>query len=452
MHNATILIVDDEPDTLTLLREIMEKEGYQVHTATSSQAALDTFGDQTPDVVLSDIQMPHMDGLALLAETRKRSPLTQVILLTAYGSLSTAVEGIKAGAFDYLSKPFALEEIRSVVRRACDHKRTLEDARATSQPLLPKGDGINQIQGNSPSMVAVYKLIARVAPTESTVLIHGETGTGKELIARAIHANSLRREGPFIAVDCGTLTENLLESELFGHERGAFTGAITLKKGLLESANHGTCFLDEIGDISPNLQSKLLRVLQEHEIRRVGGMESLKVDVRIIAATNKNLKKLVEAGKFREDLYYRLNVVTLHLPSLRERVEDIPTLIDYFLTKYTRLNNKVVTGVHPQALALLTHYSWPGNVRELEHTIERAVVMTPHSLIMPHDLPLALVAPPALPDQSPSHPDWKTLEQLEREHILKVLDAQKGDENRTAELLGIHRKTLQRKLKEYGLR
>jgi two-component system response regulator AtoC len=298
-------------------------------------------------------------------------------------------------------------------------------------------------------MVAVYKLIARVAPTESTVLIHGETGTGKELIARAIHANSQRSTGPFVAVDCGTLTENLLESELFGHERGAFTGAITLKKGLLESANHGTCFLDEIGDISPNLQSKLLRVLQEHEIRRVGGMESLKVDVRIIAATNKNLKKLVEAGKFREDLYYRLNVVTLHLPSLHERVEDIPTLIDYFLSKYTRLNNKVVTGVHSQALTLLTNYSWPGNVRELEHTIERAVVMTPHSIIMPHDLPLVLVTPPA---QSPSHPDWKTLEQLEREHILKVLDAQQGDENRTAELLGIHRKTLQRKLKEYGLR
>ena len=453
MPKATILIVDDEPDTLTLLREIMEKEGYQVYTATSGQEALDTFGEHTPDVVLSDIQMPHMDGLALLAETRKRSPLTQVILLTAYGSLSTAVEGIKTGAFDYLSKPFALEEIRSVVRRACDHKHTLEEARAKSQPpLLPKGNGITQIQGNSPSMVAVYKLIARVAPTESTVLIHGETGTGKELIARAMHANSLRREGPFIAVDCGTLTETLLESELFGHERGAFTGAITLKKGLLESANHGTCFLDEIGDITPNLQSKLLSVLQEHEIRRVGGMESLKVDVRIIAATNKNLKKLVEAGKFREDLYYRLNVVTLHLPSLRERVEDIPTLIDYFLTKYTRVNNKVVTGVHPQALALLTQYSWPGNVRELEHTIERAVVMTPHSLIMPHDLPLALVAPPALPDQSSAHPDWKTLEQLEREHILKVLDAQQGDENRTAELLGIHRKTLQRKLKEYGLR
>lgn len=452
MSGQKILIVDDEPDTLTLLREIMEKEGYQVHTATTSAAALKNFTDFDPDLVLSDIQMPHMDGLALLAETRKRNPLTQVILLTAYGSLSTAVEGIKAGAFDYLSKPFSLEEIRTVVRRALEHRHTVEESRDSVQPLLQQGDVINQIQGKSPAMVGVYKLIARVAPTESTVLIHGETGTGKELIARAIFANSLRQEGPFIAVDCGTLAENLLESELFGHERGAFTGALTMKKGLMESANRGTCFLDEVGDISPNLQSKLLRVLQEHEIRRVGGMESIKVDVRIIAATNKNLKTLVENGKFREDLFYRLNVVTVHLPPLRDRKEDLPTLIHYFLDKYTRLNNKAVHGVHPQAMTLLMQYQWPGNIRELEHTIERAIVMTPHSVIMSHDLPLALVAPPPSDNQLSSASSWKTLEQLEREHLLKVLDAQQGDENRTADILGIHRKTLQRKLKEYGLR
>lgn len=452
MSTRKILIVDDEPDTLTLLREIMEKEGYLVHTAASSVGALTDFAEFAPDLVLSDIQMPNMDGLALLAETRKRNPLTQVILLTAYGSLSTAVEGIKAGAFDYLSKPFSLEEIRTVVRRALEHRHTLEESQDTAQPLLHKGDGINQIQGKSPAMVGVYKLIARVAPTESTVLIHGETGTGKELIARAIHANSLRQEGPFIPVDCGTLAENLLESELFGHERGAFTGALSMKKGLMESANRGTCFLDEIGDISPNLQSKLLRVLQEHEIRRVGGMESIKVDVRIIAATNKHLKSLVEHGKFREDLFYRLNVVTVHLPPLRDRKEDLPTLIHYFLEKYTRLSNKRIHGVHPQAMTLLMQYQWPGNIRELQHTIERAIVMTPHSVIMSHDLPLALVASPSAADQLPSSSSWKTLEQLEREHLLKVLDAQQGDENRTADILGIHRKTLQRKLKEYGLR
>jgi len=452
MSPPKILIVDDEPDTLTLLREIMEKEGYQVSTVTSGTAALEVFTVFAPDLVLSDIQMPNMDGLALLAETRSRNPLTQVILLTAYGSLSTAVEGIKAGAFDYLSKPFSLEEIRAVVRRALEHKHTLEKSQTLTQPLLRKGDGINQIQGKSPAMVGVYKLIARVAPTESTVLIHGETGTGKELIARAIHANSLRQDGPFIAVDCGTLAENLLESELFGHERGAFTGAISMKKGLMESANRGTCFLDEIGDISPNLQSKLLRVLQEHEIRRVGGMESIKVDVRIIAATNKNLKSLVETGKFREDLFYRLNVVMVHLPPLRDRKEDLPTLIQYFLDKYTQVNQKAIHGVHPQSMTLLMQYQWPGNIRELEHTIERAIIMTPHSVIMPHDLPLALVAPPPSTEQLPSSSNWKTLEQLEREHILKVLDAQQGDENRTADILGIHRKTLQRKLKEYGLR
>jgi two-component system, NtrC family, response regulator AtoC len=452
MTPVKILIVDDEPDTLILLREIMEKENYEVRTTTDSQMAMNTFSEFHPDIVLSDIQMPHVDGVALLADIRRRNPSTQVILLTAYGSLSTAVEGIKAGAFDYLSKPFSLEEIRAVVRRAIEHKRTLELVQPPSPSCFPKPPEINQIQGQSPSMVVVYKLVARVAPTESTVLIHGETGTGKELIARAIHSNSLRNQGPFIAVDCGTLSENLLESELFGHERGAFTGALAMKRGLLESADHGTCFLDEIGDISPNLQAKLLRVLQEHEIRRVGGMGSIKVDVRIIAATNKNLKQLVENGKFREDLFYRLNVVAIHLPPLRERREDLPTLIQYFLGKYSQMNNKPVQGVHPQALTFLIQYQWPGNIRELEHTIERAVVMTPHSVIMPHDLPLAVVTASSAAAQPASTATWKTLEELEREQVVKVLDAQMGDEHRTAEILGIHRKTLQRKLKEYGMR
>jgi two-component system, NtrC family, response regulator AtoC len=452
MSPVRILIVDDEPDTLILLREIMEKENYEVRTTTDSQMALDTFSEIHPDIVLSDIQMPHVDGLALLADIRRRNPFTQVILLTAYGSLSTAVEGIKAGAFDYLSKPFSLEEIRAVVRRAIEHKHTLELVQPPPPACFSKVSEINQIQGQSPSMVVVYKLVARVAPTESTVLIHGETGTGKELIARAIHSNSLRNQGPFIAVDCGTLSENLLESELFGHERGAFTGALAMKRGLLESADHGTCFLDEIGDISPNLQAKLLRVLQEHEIRRVGGMGSIKVDVRIIAATNKNLKQLVENGKFREDLFYRLNVVAIHLPPLRERREDLPTLIQYFLGKYSQMNNKPVQGVHPQALTFLIQYQWPGNIRELEHTIERAVVMTPHSVIMPHDLPLAVVTASSAAAQPASTATWKTLEELEREQVVKVLDAQMGDEHRTAEILGIHRKTLQRKLKEYGMR
>ena len=448
MSQHSILIVDDEAETRSLLQEIMEKEGYEVQTAPDGHTALDLLIRKTPDVVLSDIQMAGMNGIDLLRAIHHRIPETQVILLTAYGSLSTAVEGIKAGAFDYLSKPFVLDEVRGGVRRALDHKKVVKESRLLNRPA-PQSNPLSNIQGKSPALVRVYKLIARAAPTDSTVLIQGESGTGKELIARAIHANSLRKDEPFVAMDCGTLAENLLESELFGHERGAFTGAVSGKKGLLESAHHGTCFLDEIGDISPNLQSKLLRVLQEQEIRRVGGTDTIQVDVRIVAATNKNLKKLIEEGKFREDLYYRLNVVSVPLPPLRERSEDIPVLIDFFLQKYGKTSSKQVTGISTEAMALLMHYEWPGNVRELENTIERAIVLTGSYTIMPQDLP-DWISSPGLPRQ-PEKVGWKTLEQIEREHILRVLDAFQGDEARAAEVLGVHRKTIQRKLKEYGL-
>ena len=447
MPTARVLIVDDETETCALLREIMEKEGYEVQVAHNGPTALDLLVDQPPDVVLSDIQMPGMNGIHLLTAIQQRYPATQVILLTAYGSLSTAVEGIKAGAFDYLSKPFALDEIRRVVRQALDHKRMLEE-NSTIRERVPPSNPLNNIQGKSPALVAVYKLIARVAPTDSTVLIQGESGTGKELIARAIHANSLRKDGPFVAVDCGTLAETLLESELFGHERGAFTGAISRKKGLMESAQRGTCFLDEIGDISATLQGKLLRVLQEHEIRYVGGVDSIPVDVRIVAATNKNLKALVKEGKFREDLFYRLNVVNISLPALRDRPQDIPVLVDFFLQKYGKTASKHVTGISSQAMAIIMQYHWPGNVRELEHTIEHAIVMTGQSTIMPQDLPEAISAPTATKAAANG---WKTLEQLEREHILRVLEAYQGDEEQAAKILGVHRKTIQRKLKEYGL-
>ena len=386
MSPARILIVDDEVETRSLLHEIMEKEGYEVHTTPNGHTALERVQDQLPDVVLCDIQMPGMNGIEFLTLIREQQPEAQVILLTAYGSLNTAVEGMKGGAFDYLSKPFVLDEIRTVVRQALTHKKMVEESRTLRGQVTPSNP-LSNIQGQSPAFVAVYKLVARVAPTNSTVLLQGESGTGKELIARAIHANSLRKDGPFVAVDCGTLSENILESELFGHERGSFTGAISSKKGLLESADQGTCFLDEIGDISPVLQSKLLRVLQEHEIRRVGGVESIQVDVRILAATNKNLKKLVEEGKFREDLYYRLNVVAIALPPLRDRLQDIPMLVGHFLKKYGKVGSKNVTTISSQALALLMQYEWPGNVRELEHAIEHAMVMTGQSTILPQDLP-----------------------------------------------------------------
>lgn len=446
---AHILVVDDEAETRALLQEIMEKEGYVVRVAEDGHAALAMLHDFPVDLILSDIQMPGMDGIGLLGEVRTQFPETQVILLTAYGSMNTAVEGIKAGAFDYVSKPFVLDEIRLLAKRALEHKHILQENRSL-KAQVQSAFGLESIQGKSSAMVNVYKLVARIAPTESTVLIHGESGTGKELIARALHNNGRRSSGPFVAVDCGTLTETLLESELFGHERGAFTGAVGSKKGLLELANGGTCLLDEIGDISPILQSKLLRVLQEREIRRVGGGEAIKVDVRIVAATNKDLQQLVREKKFREDLYYRFNVVTITLPPLRERTEDIPILAQFFLQKYGHIGTKHVTEISPKAMALLAQHDWPGNVRELEHTIERAIVLSPYSTIVPEDLPTAIAS--KTNSSAIKESGWKTLDQLEREHILKVLDAYKADEGQAAETLGIHRKTLQRKLKEYGLR
>ncbi len=447
---ARILIVDDDRDTLELLRELMAKEGHQVRAVSSADAALESMSQEEPSLVISDIQMPGMDGLALLAETRRRHPEALVILLTAYGSLATAVEGIKAGAFDYLSKPFLLEEIRLLVRRALEHRRVLNENKALREQLqLRQPAQLDLILGKSAAMVGVYKLIARVAETDATVLILGESGTGKELVARAIHAHSPRRGKPFVAVDCGTLAESLLETELFGHERGAFTGAVGLRKGLLEQAHQGTCFLDEIADISPALQSKLLRVLQEREIRRVGGSASIEVDVRILAATNKDLQQLVEQDKFREDLFYRLNVVTITLPPLRDRPEDIPVLAQHFLQRYGDTGTKRVLSIAPEALTLMSRYAWPGNVRELEHTIRRAIVLAPHSMILPEDLPTTIQHSSAASSESTGSAQ-PTLEQLEREHILRVLDASKGDQDAAARALGIHRKTLLRKLRQYG--
>ncbi len=442
-----IVIVDDEPETLTLLQEIMAKEGYDVETVSGGKEAVALLDRIEPDVVLTDIQMPELDGITLLTHIQTHNSNVPVILLTAYGSLKTAVDGIKAGAYDYLSKPFVIEQIRLIVRRALEHKKLLEENRVLREQVQ-EVYGLDNIQGKSPVMVSIYKLIARAAPTESTILIQGESGTGKELVARAIHANSLRKKGPFVAVDCGTLTESLLESELFGHERGAFTGAVASKKGLLETAHQGTCFLDEIGDITPTLQSKLLRVLQEHEIRRVGGTGSTSVNVRMVAASNKDLKQLVESGKFREDLYYRINVVTITLPPLRERTEDIPLLVQHFLDKYGKAASKHNIKMSQPAMALLLQYPWPGNVRELEHCIERAIVLAPHSMIMPEDLPLSICSPSTPPSSTAK--GWKTLQQLEREHIFRVLDSHQGNESLAAEILGIHRKTLQRKLKEYN--
>jgi DNA-binding NtrC family response regulator len=446
LRQSRVMIVDDDADTLALLREVIAKEGYQVETVDNAETALRRANDWQPDLVITDIQMPRMDGLALLAALREKAPDIMVILLTAFGSLKTAVDAIKTGAFDYLSKPFIVDDIRLAVRRALEHKKLVRENRSLRDQLRERYRFDNLV-GSSPGMVAVYKLVARVAESDSTVLIQGESGTGKELIARAIHANSARSSAPFVAIDTGSLAETLLESELFGHERGAFTGAIASKKGLLEQAHQGTCFLDEIADLSPVMQSKLLRSLQEREVRRVGSETPRAINVRFIAASKKDLRPLVKAGTFREDLYYRLEVITIAIPPLRDRVEDIPLLSQYFVGKYGRAKEKPVTGLSCEAVSLLTHYGWPGNVRELEHAIERAIALTPHPIIMPEDLPEA-IRTATVRDNARAR-GWGTLVDLEKDYIQRVLEAHGHDHDRTAAILGIHRKTLLRKLRRY---
>ena len=447
LRPSRVMVVDDDAETLALLREVVGKEGYDVETAEDAETALLQLGEWQPDLIITDIHMPGMDGLALLAAVREKEPDIPVVLLTAFGSLKTAVDAIKAGAFDYLSKPFIVDDIRLVVRRALEHKKLVRENRSLRGQLRERYRFDNLV-GSSSGMVEVYKMVARVAVSDSTVLIQGESGTGKELIARAIHANSARNGGPFVAIDTGSLADTLLESELFGHERGAFTGAVATKKGLLEQAHLGTCFLDEIADLSPVMQSKLLRSLQEREIRRVGSETPRAIDVRIIAASKKSLKSLVAAGTFREDLLYRLEVVTIVLPPLRDRIEDIPLLSRYFVDKFGRSKEKPVTGLAPETIPLLTRYSWPGNVRELEHVIERAIALTPHPIITPEDLP-ETIRTTTVQDHARAH-GWEALQDMEKNYILRVLEAHHQDHGQAADILGIHRKTLLRKLRQFG--
>ncbi|MGB9698384.1 MAG: sigma-54-dependent transcriptional regulator [Thermodesulfobacteriota bacterium] len=445
-----VLVVDDDVITCNLLEEVLAKEGYLVDKALSGQEAIQKGESQLFDVVLSDIRMAEVDGMAVLKAFKQRSPDTIVIMMTAFGSIETAIQAIKEGAFDYVSKPFKLDEIKLTIQRALEQRKLFKENALYRQELITKYK-LENIVGRSPQMLKIYKTIARVADSKSTVLITGESGTGKELIARAIHYNSSRASRPFIAIDCSSLAENLLESELFGHVRGAFTGAIANKRGLFEEANNGTCFLDEIGDISLAMQAKLLRVLQEHEIKRVGGTETIKIDVRIIAATNKNLEALVAEKKFREDLFYRLNVVTIHLPPLRERLEDIELLAEHFLNKFATENNKPVPHLSKEALELLKRYNWPGNVRELENVIERAVTLAQRPLILPEDLPRRIRQEQASPATVGFLPSKIPLSELEKIYIKKVLEETGGNKKKAAEILGIDRRTLYRMAARYGL-
>jgi DNA-binding NtrC family response regulator len=450
---ARILVVDDDAVARDLLAEALRKEGYAVEAAAGGDEAIARGREVQFDLVLTDIRMGSVDGLAVLRAFKQASPETSIVLLTAFGSMEGAIDAIRQGAYDYLAKPFKKEEIKLVVRRGLEHSRLVrENARFREE--LRERDERTQLVGSSPAMLEVYKLIARVAAGKSTVLLEGESGTGKELVARAIHANGQRREGPFVPVNCAALPETLLESELFGHEKGAFTGASGVRAGLFETADGGTLFLDEIGDIGAALQVKLLRVIQEQELRRVGGTSSIKVDVRVIAATNHDLAALVKDGRFREDLFYRLNVVRIVLPPLRERREDVPMLAHHFLQKYSG-GSGAVRGFVPETLAQLQRYHWPGNVRELENAIERAVSLGHGTLILPDDLPDTVRRTRAEDGTIGKDPAEEaalvTLEEMEKRYLQKVLRETGGNKARAAKVLGIDRRTLYRMAERFGL-
>ncbi len=436
-----LLIVDDDQVARELLAEMLGREGYHVRVAGGGEEALRLAGAEPFDMALVDLRMPDVDGLAVLKQLAMIQPDLPVVILTAFATIETAIAAVSAGAFDYLSKPFRMEEIKIVVRRTLDARRLARENLQYRQELGARY-GFEGLIGQSHQMVEIYKLIARVAALDTTVLIQGETGTGKELVARAIHGASGRAARPFIVVDCAALPETLFESELFGHERGAFTGAFAARRGLLETSTGGTCFLDEIGELTAPLQAKLLRTLQERSIRRVGGNDEIPFDVRVVVATNRDLRRLVADGGFRDDLYYRLNVVTITVPPLRERASDIPLLAQHFLEIFARRSGRAIKRLAPESVALLTGYRWPGNVRELEHVIERAMALSSSETLLPDDFPPHLGEER---DRAPRLPaDGMTLEDVKRWYVNKVLEESGGNKLRAAELLGIDRRTLYR--------
>jgi DNA-binding NtrC family response regulator len=439
-----ILVVDDDEVTCRLLDEVLTEDGATVISETDPRRALAQIGTPPIDLAILDVRMPGVNGLELLRDLRSRVPELPVIIMTAFGSMDTAVQAIGAGAVDYVSKPMNLEEIRATVIKALGRRRE-------PPAMLPAtGEEFGGIVGRTAAMVEVYKTVARVASGMSTVLILGESGTGKELVARAIHQHGPRGAEPFVAVDCTALPETLLESELFGHVRGAFTGAVADRPGLFSEADGGTVFLDEIGDVSPALQAKLLRVLQELEVRPVGGTQWRSVDVRVLAATNRNLAAMVAAGRFREDLYYRLKVVTIQLPPLRERRDDIPLLVDHLARRAAAQCGKRLSGVSEGALAVLRSYDWPGNIRELAHVLERSVALAHGEVIGVDDLPADLQAPTAAhADDLLS--DRPTLDQLKRRYIHRVLQESGGNVSHAAATLGIDRRSLYRMMQRYAI-
>ncbi len=445
----SVLIVEDDDSMRDLLRKILTDEGYRVNTAGDGTTAL-TMVKQTPvDVVLSDVKMPGLDGLELLKAVKQLTPGTYVAIMTAFGTIDSAVEAMKHGAYDYISKPFKIDEIRILMKKIVEEKALRQEVAHLRKEVSRRYEYSNII-GKSRRMQEIFDLLGKVAEGKSTILIYGKSGTGKELVAKAIHYNSPRKGKPFVAVNCSAIPETLLESELFGHIKGAFTGAISTRPGLFEEAHGGTLFLDEIGEISPAIQVKLLRVLQERSIKPVGGTGTKKIDIRLIGATNQNLQEAVREGRFREDLYYRLNVIPIQLPSLKERTEDIPLLARHFVERYSKENNRTGISLSRQALQILMNYHWPGNVRELENVIERSVILCQGSEITPADLPPQLIEESSeeASDKDLAH---LSLKEVEKAHIKRVLESVGGHKMKAAEILQIDRRTIYRKLQSYGL-
>jgi len=447
-NKLNILVADDEEAIRLGCEQIFLQQGHRVFQAEDGLRAFDMLKEDTFHIAFIDYKMPGMDGLQLLKEIKKISPITEVVIITAYGTVETAVKAMKDGAYDYISKPFTPKTIRQVLNKIIE-KQNLLGEQSHDKLILEYGDNDEVIIGSSPKMQDIYRLILKVSPTDSTVLITGESGTGKELIARAIHYNSLRINKPFMTVDCGSLVETLFESELFGHVKGSFTGAVATKHGSFELAHGGTFFFDEISNISLSIQAKILRAIQEKEIKRVGATEIIKVDVRVIAATNEDLRSLVEQGTFREDLFYRLSVIPIHLPALRERKEDILPLANHFLQKYNQRRKRNIERISDVAQRYLFNYNWPGNVRELENVIERAVVIEDSNEITYSSLPSHVRGVSA--ETITNDFEIRRLDQVEKEYIRKALNATNWNRSKTAKLLGIDRKTLYEKIRRYQI-
>jgi len=446
---ASILIVDDDQNVRRVLRDLLDKEGFNVSTAPDVDQALPFIDAQDLELILTDLKMPGKSGMDLLTLCHERRPAVPVIMISAFGSVEAAVTAMKKGAYDFITKPFDENELMNVIEKAISESEMNKELLST---YFDKETQVPQIIGRTPAIQQVFQTIKKIAPTDSTVLITGETGVGKELVAREIHSGSQRRDHPFVKVNCAAIPESLLESDLFGHEKGAFTGAVTAKPGRFEIAHKGTILLDEIGEMPLHLQAKLLGVIQDKSFDRVGGVKTIKVDIRIIAATNQDLQTATQAGKFRSDLFYRLNVVPIHIPPLRERKDDLIPLVGYFLKKFTGKYSKKINNVSPEVMATFSNYDWPGNIRELENVLERMVLMAETDTLTPDQLPAEIRGAVSTVEAPTLKEKLETVSQMtEKQMIIDALNKTNQNRTKAAEILGISRRTLQNKIKEYGL-